>query len=398
MKREILSLPLAMVLASPVANASGTVLEIPPSPGWEFRAEPYGWLTSVDGTVGVRGFTTSADANFFDDLLDHLKMAAALQVEARNGRWGIIADGFYSELGFSGETPGPLYESVSADYQQFFGELAVAYRVHEDPCLFVDVYAGVRYTGLALDIEARESPQDISSFSSEVSDRIVEGAIARADAIVEPRLEEYKAAQAAERAEIESDIRSAVESEADRRAREVIKRELERIHDGKRVHLKLRELTRAIARQRAEMAEAAARLKVAELRASVDAALKDRVKEARLRLSKAEKNLSKSIRNKISDGLTTHASGEEHWFDPIIGVRSQWNFSEKWFLAAKGDIGGFGVGADLTWSLQATVGYQFTERVSAELGYRQMFTDYSDGGFTNDVTQAGLYTGLNLRF
>lgn len=40
----------------------------------------------------------------------------------------------------------------------------------------------------------------------------------------------------------------------------------------------------------------------------------------------------------------------------------------------------------------------FTEQVSAELGYRHLFTDYADGGFTNDTTQAGLYTGLNLRF
>lgn len=389
----------AAVLASTPAGAAGPVMEIaPPSSGWEFRAEPYGWLTSVDGTMGARGFTTGVEANFFEDVVDHLKMAAALQWEARHGRWGIIADGFYAELGFSGETPGPLHESVSVDYQQFFGELAVAYRVYEDPCLFVDVYAGFRYTGLSLDLEARESPQDIASFSGDVSERIVEGVVARAKAIVEPRLEEYQAAQAAGRAEIEEDIRSVVEAAAERRAKRVLKRELERIHDGKRVHLKLRGLTRAIARQRTEMAEAAAKLKVAELRASVDASLQNKVKQARARLSKAEKNLANSINEEITDGLTTTASARKHWIDPFIGLRSQWNFSEKWFLAAKGDIGGFGVGADLTWSLQTTVGYQFTDRVSAELGYRHMYTDYSDGGFTNDVNQAGLFTGLNVRF
>jgi opacity protein-like surface antigen len=56
------------------------------------------------------------------------------------------------------------------------------------------------------------------------------------------------------------------------------------------------------------------------------------------------------------------------------------------------------VGSDLTWSLQATVGYNFTEKVFVELGYRYLDTDYQDGGFTYDVEQAGLYTGLSIRF
>ena len=74
---------------------------------WEFRVEPYGWLTGLDGSTTVGGITTDIDAPFFNDILDNLKMAAALQFEARyNQKWGIVVDGFYADLGARGPHPG----------------------------------------------------------------------------------------------------------------------------------------------------------------------------------------------------------------------------------------------------------------------------------------------------
>jgi opacity protein-like surface antigen len=84
--------------------------------------------------------------------------------------------------------------------------------------------------------------------------------------------------------------------------------------------------------------------------------------------------------------------------DPIIGVRGQYNFNDKWYVAGNTDIGGFGVSSDITWSVEAVVGYNFTRNVSAELGYRYLYTDYQDGGFIFDMAQAGIYTGVNIRF
>ena len=48
--------------------------------------------------------------------------------------------------------------------------------------------------------------------------------------------------------------------------------------------------------------------------------------------------------------------------------------------------------------MQATVGYNFTNNVSAELGYRYLHTDYKDGAFKYDIAQAGLFTSLNFEF
>ena len=45
------------------------------------------------------------------------------------------------------------------------------------------------------------------------------------------------------------------------------------------------------------------------------------------------------------------------------------------------DIGGFGVGSDLTWSLLGTFNYVFTDKWSASLGYKYLSVDYDDDGY-----------------
>jgi opacity protein-like surface antigen len=226
-----------------------------PSP-WEFRIEPYAWLTALDGTVGILNQTGSVSASF-DEIWDVLDFAAAMQIELRNGRWGIIADGFYSDLSQDFTPRTGLHTNGNFEMQQFIGELYAAYRFTESSCGFVDAYAGFRYTYLSNELTAQAAVPLVNNID---------------------------------------------------------------------------------------------------------------------------------------------ASKSKDWFDPMIGLRGQWNLNEKWFLAGKGDIGGFSVGSDLTWSLQATVGYNFTSNVFVELGYRYLDTDYKDGGFTYDVEQSGLYTGLSIRF
>ena len=115
-------------------------------------------------------------------------------------------------------------------------------------------------------------------------------------------------------------------------------------------------------------------------------------------MDQAEKALAKAVSSNLQADLPTSASGKREWFDPIIGARWQWNFQEHWFLAAKGDIGGFGVGSDFTWNTQATVGYQFTNYFSTELGYHYFDTDYRDGDFSYDVAEHGVFLGFNFTF
>jgi hypothetical protein len=254
---NIAGLVATAICAAPLVATAGQTSEpvmttAPPASPWEFRITPYAWLTAIDGTTGPDGYTTDVDASF-GDIADVLKMAAALQIEARYDRWGFLADGFYANLGESGHTSGPEHANVDVGFKQFLGELDVLYRVCESPNHFVDVYAGVRYNHLELDLD-------------------------------------------------------------------------------------------------------------------------------------------------ISGRTDRSESASKGWADPIVGLRGQWDINDKWYLAGKGDIGGFGVNSDFIWDLQATVGYNFTPCISAEIGYRYFDTDYDDGGFTYDIAQAGLLLNFNFKF
>ncbi len=249
-------IPTAFCAAPLLADAGQTVSEpiitTEESSPWEFRIEPYAWLTALDGTTTVGRVTTETNASF-SDIAQDLKMAAALQLEARYDRWGFLADGFYANLGTSGVGPFLGRNRVSLDFKQFLGEFDVLYRVSESSNSFVDLYAGARYNSLNMDVRVS------------------------------------------------------------------------------------------------------------------------------------------GVRN-FSD------SASKEWVDPIIGIRSQWNINDRWYLAGKGDIGGFSVSSKITYNIQGVVGYAFTEKVSSEIGYRYFDTDLTDGRFGYDMAQGGLFLGVNVRF
>ncbi len=91
-------------------------------------------------------------------------------------------------------------------------------------------------------------------------------------------------------------------------------------------------------------------------------------------------------------------STDKSWVDPIIGARFQTDLSDKWFVRAVGDIGGFGVASDFTWQAMAGVGYRVTGNGALLLGYRGIGTDYTDGGFTYDIVAHGPVIGFECKF
>ena len=42
-------------------------------------------------------------------------------------------------------------------------------------------------------------------------------------------------------------------------------------------------------------------------------------------------------------------SGTKDWIDPVVGLRTLFDFTERWTLTLEGSVGGFGVGSDFTW-------------------------------------------------
>jgi hypothetical protein len=90
------------------------------------------------------------------------------------------------------------------------------------------------------------------------------------------------------------------------------------------------------------------------------------------------------------------------WLDPIVGARVKAPVGKGFSLEGYGDIGGFGVGCDLTWMLQARVNWQASQAVGLGLGYRALYQDYSTGSGTDyfewKVTMQGPLAGVNVSF
>jgi hypothetical protein len=98
----------------------------------------------------------------------------------------------------------------------------------------------------------------------------------------------------------------------------------------------------------------------------------------------------------------TSASQGKTWVDPIVGLTLRSPTARRVLLRVYTEIGGFGAGSTFTWQIFPSVGINFTDRSSLELGYRWLDIDYSTGDgndeFAYDVLTQGPVVGLAFRF
>ena len=89
------------------------------------------------------------------------------------------------------------------------------------------------------------------------------------------------------------------------------------------------------------------------------------------------------------------------WVDPLIGLRSTIPFNKELNLNLYGDVGGFGVGSDLSWRAQAVFGYNVSDSVSLNLGYSALGARYQQGAGSNlfkiDFTNYGPVVGATIK-
>lgn len=86
------------------------------------------------------------------------------------------------------------------------------------------------------------------------------------------------------------------------------------------------------------------------------------------------------------------------WVDPVVGARIQHALSDRWMLVGYADIGGFGVGSDLSWQLLAGVNYAFSPSIVGKVGYRYVSIDYDKQGFSYDMAFSGAFVGVGIRW
>ncbi|MGB8464891.1 MAG: hypothetical protein WCE49_08105 [Terrimicrobiaceae bacterium] len=385
---------------------------------WGFVLEPYGWAMGLDGDVDVRRLPTmnvNVDAK---KILQSLDWAIFARGEIRKGRWGLLGDGFYAELSGSGTLGGRLYESASLNVQQGLASLALAYRIIDDRRGFLDFYAGARYNYLGVSISATVDESGIEEIGNNLTQRIANQIGARARSAlgveeqkVETKIVEEEAIVSEDVRILEEDVRdriiATVELDIEKRLRQdlannSVLRDALRDEEILRVSKGVRSEARALinATLAAQEAEDRARIEARseQDRARVEARVAQARARAQARVAQAEQKLSKAIAQRIEDALPTSGSGDAWWVDPIIGLRGQINFTRWLFLAAQGDVGGFGAGSQIAWNVQATIGINFTRNIFAELGYRYMYVDYDNDNLLYQMNSFGLFSGIGVKF
>jgi hypothetical protein len=93
------------------------------------------------------------------------------------------------------------------------------------------------------------------------------------------------------------------------------------------------------------------------------------------------------------------------WLDPIVGAEVTLHLTPQFFVLARGDVGGFGVGSDFAWSATGLLGYRW-QGLGLDwallAGYKALGQDYTSGSglqrFRWDTTMHGPVMGLSIRF
>jgi len=114
---------------------------------WEFQIAPYVWLAGQKGKVATLPGLPPADVDvdFYDDILDDLNGALMLVGEARKGRYGMVMDVAYTDIGSADSTPGPIFSSIKSRTKSWMVSAAGLYRLVERQGAFLDVIGGIRY-------------------------------------------------------------------------------------------------------------------------------------------------------------------------------------------------------------------------------------------------------------
>jgi len=107
--------------------------------------------------------------------------------------------------------------------------------------------------------------------------------------------------------------------------------------------------------------------------------------------------------NPVTGEVTTRRAGKDpSWVDPMIGLQFSVPVGERWRIGLRGDVGGFGIGSDLSYQALASLRWAASDRVGVYFGYRLISFDYEDGKDLQyeryDLTEQGPLAGFSVTF
>ena len=322
-------------LFSIVPGQAGTLEKAPvnvqpsvnPTSPWEITVEGPGWLAGLNGTIGSHGVTTHVGISFVD-IIKRTNFIASLEAEVRRGRFGAYGGFLYLDAQASTGRNG-LLSKIDLGLQEYLGEFGLSYRVLQSPQGWFEILAGFRsfYLGDQMSLQANQA--NINTASTDLVNRF-------AQQVVTPG------------SNVNNLISQTIENRLSSLAGHNPPLPIPPL--AGREPGQIRELIR-------ELIDSAQPELVAAIRAGV---------QARVNQLKAE--LADQIASRLTSRLSQSFSLYENWFDPFIGVRGRYNFCRPFYLTAEGDVGGFGIGSEVTCQAYGAIGCQLTRNIFSEAG------------------------------
>jgi hypothetical protein len=362
----------------PKETAPPTITQSEP---WQFTIAAPGWMASMNGTIGIRGVNADIDVGFFDDILEHLDMIFAMRAEAQKGPFGIFGEVIYLGLSDGAQING-LINNIHEQVDLTLVDGALSWRLVNQPRWSLDFAAGMHYNNVYERLELHSDPVAIQQASERFINDIADDLRERLDHDISKG--EFIDA-------LKSSIRSAI-----------VSRIGDRLEDHERhPSIPIGPLGGRIRERVAQRVENFIEHKRAALEDRIDALhLRGEARRAAVQraVNAAKARIANQLAVRLNRSLDQTLSRDDYWFDPYVGLRTRYNFSKAFYTAVRGEIGGFGVGADLMWEVEGAIGINMTRSIFTEIGYRALSSDFEDNNFRFDTVMHGpqITTGITF--
>jgi len=131
----------------------------PAASGWNFTAEIYGWMPSLNPEL-----TSGQDLEIdFNDILDSLQFTFMGAFKAKKDRWGLFADVVYldieqSKKGSISVGPVEIADRLSVEMKSWIVTLGTSYEFAQTQSSTFEVVGGARYLSVETVIDATIGP------------------------------------------------------------------------------------------------------------------------------------------------------------------------------------------------------------------------------------------------
>jgi hypothetical protein len=363
----------------PKESAPPTITESEP---WQFTIAVPGWLPSTNGTIGVRGVDANIDVPV-NEVLQHLDMIFLARAEARKGPFGIYGEFIY--IGASDDTQiGGLINNIHEQADLTYLDGGLSWRLFNRPRWSLDFAAGTHYANVYEQLELHSDPMAIQQASEQFVTNISDDLEARLNNDIS-----HSAFLVALTSTVESDIASGIDAHN---------------HLGRHQrnpNIPIGPLGGHIRQDVSQVVEDFIQAKEATLRIRIDALhLVGQARRAAVHriVAAAEARIANQLAYVLDTKFQQTISKDDYWFDPYVGLYGRYNFNKTYYTAVRGQIGGFGVGADLMWQVETCVGINLTHCIFTEIGYRALGINYENNDFKFDSVMHGpqITTGITF--